>query len=63
MSERKFLYGQRVIVRKREIGIIKCGPDTMKERDGYYWVSLPYYTGYDQHLAEHNLEPLPNGQL
>lgn len=63
----KFLIGQRVIV-VDEIGTVQRGSSLVRGSfseeyvEGYVWVHLPS-KGYATRHAEHNVKPLPNGQL
>lgn len=69
-SEQVFLIGQRVIVGD-EIGTVQRGASEnvpyvglrdRGPRDGSVWVHLPS-RGYASCYANHNVKPLPNGQL
>jgi hypothetical protein len=62
-----YLINQRVIV-NNEIGTVQTGrsmvngPPQEEREPGYVWVHLPS-KGYACCFAEHNVKPLPNGQL
>lgn len=59
----KFLLGQRVIV-DREIGTVVDGDGAKGSPPpaGYVWVFRPS-KGFASCFVEHNVKPLPNGQL
>lgn len=59
MAEDYFI-GQRVLIYGREIGHVI--PATMHEwKPGY--ICVRDYSGVCRQYAEHNIKPLPNGQL
>ena len=69
MVHGRFYINQRVIV-NGEIGTVQLGPtmvnfggppDPMPKK-GHYWVHLPS-KGHASCFSEHNVFPLPNGQL
>lgn len=58
----KFLIGQRILLNNDEIGTIVKPPKGRENKEGYAWVFAPS-RGYESQYAEHNVKPLPNGQL
>jgi hypothetical protein len=64
---KKFIIGQRVILTGqgniKEIGrVVPPEHDQFQAREGYSWVYSPT-NKYASQLANHNIEPLPRGQL
>lgn len=57
----KYFIGQRVIVNDEICTVVK--PEKGKrEESGYIWVFVPSRK-YASNYAEHNVKPLPNGEL
>lgn len=54
-----FYIGQRVLLFGYEIGVVQKGPE---HREGHTWVHSPS-KGYSSCYANHNVRPLPNGEL
>ena len=58
----KYLIGQRVILNDQEVGTVTNPPDYGKQTSDSVWVYSPIRK-YDICVAEHNVKPLPGGQL
>jgi len=60
MSEPSYYAGQRVLIYNREIGTV-CQQRNFDWREGHVWVKDS--DGVPHCYAEHNIKPLPGGQL
>lgn len=60
MSGVTYFAGQRVLIYGKEIGTV-CPQRNHEWRPGYIWVKD--CDGIPHHYADHNIKPLPGGQL